>query len=189
MKRTKLIEYTLIVIAAIFGYNFFESLFGVFAQVILSLNNRNIDLQKEFIPYLILGGGYFLLFFLIIRKCREIAIYLNGNNPEEIVPIKIGKKATLHLIILGICITTILNVLPDLLIYLYDSLKTKRMEQQYEDFSFRLDQEKFIVKIIRLVIAVIIMVTSKEIAQWFLKNDGKEELILEAETKDENTNG
>jgi hypothetical protein len=189
MKRTKLIEYALIVIAAIFGYKFFESVFGFVIQIILSTTGNSYDLAEALTPTLIISGAYLLLFILLIRQSRRIAIYLNGNKAEDTVPIKIGKKAALQLVLLAVCFTAILSVLPELIMYLYESLKSKKGFERYPEYFPSLSKEELVIKVIKLVIALIVMATSKEIANWLLKNDGKDELILEAESKDENANG
>jgi hypothetical protein len=188
MKRTKLIEYTLIVIAAIFGYKFFEGIFTLLVQTIAGFDTFGLDISNITLQLLLLSGGYLFLFVVLVRKSRAIAIYLNGNNADEVVPLKIGKKALLQLIIIGICVSILLNALPELLEYLYESLKNRSEYDSYNAYK-NVKKGLLVSSIIRFVTAVIVIITSKEIVQWFLKNDGKDELILEAEAKDENANG
>ncbi len=189
MKRTKLIEYTLIVVGAFIGYKFIEEVFALILQIVTELTVDGYKFTDGLMPILFSAGLYFFLLFIIIRKSKQIALYLNGNNAEETVPVKIGKQVTMQLVLIGLSANTILNNLPGVLIYLYGRLKAASNPGNDYDTSLRdFEKEEFMADAVRLTLAVITIVLSREIVKWFLKNDGKDELVLEGDNKEDTPN-
>jgi hypothetical protein len=91
MKRTQLIEFGIITIGLIFGYKAFDSFFSTLIQVFFMFGGIGTDDLGALLPTLLIFVAYTVCFIILIRKSRQIAIYLNGLSADENVPFKIGK--------------------------------------------------------------------------------------------------
>jgi preprotein translocase subunit SecY len=191
MKKIQLLEWGIITIGLIFGYKFFESFITSVVQVLYSfagdggLRDRLSDFLLPIVFMLIIYG---VCFVLLIRRSGQIATYLsdkdNGNNDP--LPIRIGEKGLLRVILISICLITILSNVPGMLLYLFESFKEKAGRYDPDAAAANpLQWHQFKADAIQVVIAAVAIFFSKDISKWFLRKKELDELVFESGTQNE----
>jgi hypothetical protein len=179
MKRTQLIEYGLIVVGIYFAYKFFESIIGALVQVFYDLQT-NGDLSN--LPsYFFLTALYAVGFILIIRLSKKIAISINGAATDDNIPIKIGKRALLQVILIAICIATVLSNMAEILLYFYEIFKKKAGRGDfYGTDRPAINEIRFKIVAVETIIALVVLYFSKDISGWFIRKDEVDELTFDS---------
>ena len=135
MKRVQLIEWGIVTIGLIFGYKFFEGIFTALVQIFYSLQGMQEDILVVLLPTVFMITIYAVCFVLLIKRSGQLATYLQGNSGNETIPIKIGKKALLQVILICICLVTILTQIPEIILYLFESFKDEIGKKRSEGFN------------------------------------------------------
>ncbi|MBL7724627.1 MAG: hypothetical protein JNK27_10785 [Chitinophagaceae bacterium] len=182
MKRSQLVEYGIIVIALIAGYKFFESVFSLVVQLVYDFQ-RDREIGSFAIPYLLMVILYFASFILLIRRSRQIAVYLARDQDNETVPLKMNKKSLLQVILIAICVLTILSNITTIILYLFDTFKHEVSKRSDPFGPNEIEKLGFKTAAIQTIIALVILYFSKDISHWFIKKNDTEELILESEAE------
>ena len=182
MKRVHLIEWGIITIALIFGYKFFEGIFTALVQIFYSLQGMGGDIFEVLLPTVFMIVIYAVCFVLLIKRSGQLATYLHGQGGEETIAIRIGKKALLQVILIGICLVTIITTIPGIILYLFESFKEgigkRNMDGNTADpFGWH----QFKLSAIQLLIALVIIFFSRELAGWFIRNKEVDELSFESD--------
>lgn len=184
MKRSQLVEYGIIVIALIAGYKFFESIFSLTVQLAYDFQVGE-DVSSFLIPYLLMVIIYFASFALLIRRSRQIAVYLVRDQENETVLLKINKKSLLQVILIAICVLTILSNITTIILYLFDAFKHEVSKISDPFGPNEIKKLGFKTAAIQTIIALVILYFSKDISQWFIKKNDSEELVLESEAENQ----
>ena len=185
MKRTQLIEYGITVIGIIFGYKFLEGLFSVSIQLLFSSRNGFGDIGT------IIGYGLFtialygIVFLFAIRKSRQIAEALNNKQPDELVPVKINKSSLLHVILIGLCMYTLLSLIPGFLMNIYDFFEQEVGRKKVTDTEYRLPASTSPLRfqIVELLFTSTVLAGSRSISRWFIPKDEVEELTFDSNSE------
>lgn len=189
MKRVQLIEWGIIVVGLIFGYKFFESIFVLVAQLVYGYDNDMLD-TKFFIRILLVTGMYFIGFVAIIRNSHTLSIWLNGGAVNNTLPIKIGRRSALQIVLIAICSAQIFSGLATILLYAYDSFQSSASPGVGGfgpdiDVTSRVNKNTFKIEGIKVVIALVAIAFSKDLANLFFRKNEPDELVLESKPIDE----
>lgn len=186
MKKVLLIEWGIITIALIFGYKFFESIFTALVQIFYTLQGMPGGFFEMLLPTVFLIIIYAVSFTLLIKRSRQLAIYLNGNKEDETIPIKVGKKALLQVILVSICLGTIISNIPQIILYLFDSFKDQVSSHNADTLTIESSAwHKFKLSLIQIIVAFVLIFFSKEISNWFIRKNEIDELTFETEPENE----
>jgi hypothetical protein len=171
MKRTELIEYGVIIVGLILGYQTITAILGIVVNVLISFNaDFTGGIGAAILTYFLYISTYSLSFFLVIKFRKKIAKLINGPA-DETVNLNLNKKSILHITIIAIGITTIVSVIPEILMYLFRSFKNS--VESYDDFADNFgdkeNQLEFWGDIILLAITIILLRFSSNIAGYFAK--------------------
>lgn len=181
MKRIQLIQYGIIVTGLVFGYKFVESMISAIISLLFSFEGSYGYSSDVILPAILILMVYAVVFFVLIRHSGQIALFLNKGSDNDTVDIKIGKKALLHIVILGICTITVIQVIPDLLIFLFEAFKDEVGRRNPDSIPVQIVRKStFYISAVKAAIAAIGIVYSRDIAGFFLKKNEPEELILES---------
>jgi len=186
MKKAQLIEWGIITIGIIFGYKFFEATFSGIVQMVFSLTSGVGDLGTILLPTFLLIILYLILFLFLIRRSEQIANYLSNNTAGGNVPVKIGKRSLLQVILIGVCAATIIANLADILLYAVEIFtKEAGSKKMYEEFDNSGPRGEFKVRLIRVIVAGVVLFFSKDISNWFVKRDEVDELVFDSNPEKE----
>ena len=185
MKRVQLIEWGIIVVGLIFGYKFFESIFVLISQLILGYDSDMLT-GKFFVRMLLVAAIYAISFVAIIRNSHQIASFVNGGAVNNSLPIKIGRRSALQIVLIAICVVQILSGLADILIYLYDSFK----QRDYRSLGGGWDngpigKQAFQAEAVKVVVALVVVAFSKDLSNLFFRKNEPDELVLESKPIDD----
>lgn len=179
MKKSQLIQYGIIVTGVIFGYKFFESIFSLIAQLIFDFQGG--DLGDFLIRYILITGIYLAGFIVLVRSSGTIATRLVKDQPNEHIPVKLGKQSVLNVVLIVLALTTLLSNLADTLTYLFESFKKKVGSGPDNLGPDELEKLRFRTAAIQTIAALVILYFHREISKWFLKKQEANELIFESE--------
>jgi hypothetical protein len=181
MKRVQLIETGIIIIALIFGYKFFESIFTALVQIFYSFEGMQDDILKMLVPTIFMIAIYAVCFVLLVKRSGQLATYLQGNENNDNIPIKIGKKSLLQVILISICIFTILANIPGMILYLVEAFKEKAGRYNPDNINNNSFQwHGFKVDAIQVIVAIVVIFFSKDITNWFLGKKETDELTFDS---------
>ena len=187
MKRTQLIEAGILIVGLIFGYKFFESIISLVIQLVFSFSYM-LEMSA-FFPALVYIVFYAGCFVLLIRQSNYIAKYLGANADDTVIPIKINKRALLHVTLIVLAIITILSSLPEIIIYLFESFRNEvNSKSFYDDARTIISKEKFTYSAVGTIIAFLLIYFSKTISSWFFQKDPAEELTFDSTSENKTEN-
>jgi hypothetical protein len=185
MKRVEFIEWGIIAVSLIFGYKFFEAVFGLFVQIIYQFDRH--DLVEGLIRYLLVIVIYAVGFILLIRNSRKAALYLNGPVTDDALPFRINKQSLLQVILISICAATVLSSIAEILLYIFELFrKDVGGRGVYDKDNYTPNSYFFKQEAIKAIVAVVVICFSKDIAGWFIRRNEPEELVLESNPETEN---
>ncbi|HEV7783632.1 MAG TPA: hypothetical protein VGO58_20310 [Chitinophagaceae bacterium] len=186
MKKAQLLEWGIITVGVIFGYKFFEATFSMIVQFAFAVSNGADDISRILLPSFLMIIFYFILFMFLIRRSEQIANYLSNNTAGENVPVRIGKRSLLQVILIGICMATIVSNLADILLYIVDAFTNEvGRRNMNEDFDPISPKRAFKVKAVQAIIAGVILFFSKDISHWFVKKNEVDELVFDSNPEKE----
>jgi len=89
---------------------------------------------------------------------------------------KLNKTAVLHVIIIAICLSSFLQTIPDIIQYVANKfINPNQFSEDLEPAEWRTNKIRFWNSLIGFIISVALLITSKNIASFF----GKEETSYE----------
>jgi len=186
MKRSELIEWGIVVIALIFGYKFIEALLSLIIQIVYGFDRPGFTLDIfRFLPIIAL---YAVVFIALITRSDKIGTYFSrADNANNEIHIKIGKRSMLQVILIAICISTILSNVAEVIYYLFDAFRrdvhTRAITDQFENGDTPPSTYSFVVNLIRIVIAIIVIYFSKNIADQMIRKNEADELVFDSNTQ------
>jgi len=171
MKRTELIEYGIIVIGLIFCYQTLIAVISVLFNLLFSFqSNFAPGFVETILPSLLYILIYFFSFYFVVRYKKPLAKYINGPT-DETVNISLGKKSILQIVIIAICLFAIVSTIPEILIHLFKTFK--RSVESYDRFADNFNNEQdvydFWTNILSLVLTLVLLKFSGNVAGYFSK--------------------
>lgn len=183
MKRVQFIEWGIITIALIFGYKFFEGFITALVQIFYSVQVMPGDIFEVLLPTIFIIVIYAVCFVLLIRRSGQLATYLNNKGGNETIPMKIGKKALLQVILISICLVTIITHIPEILLYLFESFKNKIGRHLPGDSNMNPDGwHSFKLAAIKVIVALVVIIFSKNICDLLIRKNDVDELSFDFDT-------
>ena len=193
MKRVQLIEIAVLTVALICGYNAFDSFFSLLVQSLYSFFGTYY--QNDWggaITYLIMTVVYFILFFVLVKKSKWIAAYIDRRGqintqllPEqkETILLKVHSESLLYIVLTVLFISVIVIQLPTVLIHAYDYFKTAvgGRQQEIEAFGRSIDFVNFKVAAAKLLVNIILLFYARPLAGWFVRSIQTTEPIIETD--------
>ena len=172
MKKLQLVELGIIATALIMAYKMITSLLTLVTSLLFGFGTgigRNITMA--ILPTALFFAFYTITFFLLARNVKPLARFIWRDN-EEFLDFKLTKVAVLHVIILAICLSSFLQTIPNILQYIaIKFINVDRYGEDLEPAELRSDKIIFWNSMIGLIISVVLLIISKNIASFF----GKEE--------------
>lgn len=181
MKKVQLIEWGIIVVGLVIGYKFFESVFLLFIQMIYSFDSQLGGSSGYLLKSLMLIGIYGVSFVAIIRNSHGLASFLNGGAAGDSIPLKIGKRSALQVVLIAICAMQLFSSIATILIYLYESFKSDVNQRSFAPSEFsRVSKEAFRVAAVKSIVALVVICFSKDLTNLFFRKNEPDELVLES---------
>ena len=176
MKKLQLVELGIVATALIMGYKMITSLLTLMTSLLFGFGTGiGGNLMMAILPTALFFAFYTITFFLLARNIKPLAKFICREN-EELLEFKLTKVAVLHVIIIAICLSAFLQTIPDIIQYI--ASKFMNINQSVEDLEpaeLRNDKIRFWNSLIGFIISVVLLITSKNIASFF----GKEEPTYE----------
>ncbi len=173
MKKLQLVELGIIAAVLIMGYKMVTSLLTLITSLLFGFGTglgRNI--MMAILPTALFFAFYTITFFLLARNVKPLARFICRSS-EESMDFKLNKVAILHVIIIAICLSSFLQTIPDVLEYFIDKFVIHKPEadENFDYPQFRRERVGFFNSLISLVISTLLLITSKNIAAFFGKED------------------
>jgi hypothetical protein len=177
MKKLQLVELGIIATVLIMGYKMITSLLTLLTSLLFGFGTgigRNV--MMAILPTALFFAFYTITFFVLARNIKPLARFICGDN-EESLEFKLNKVAVLHVIIIAVCLSSFLQTIPDIIQYI--ASKFISVDQYGEDFEpgeWQRSKLKFWNSLIGLMISVVLLIISKQIASFFGKEDPSYEI-------------
>ena len=127
---------------------------------------------------------YAVCFIFLIRRSRQIALYISGTSAGENVPVRIGKQSLLQVILIGICAATIIHKITEILIYLFEIFKEEAGRNTYnENSGSKVSKYTFKIAAIQTIVALVVLYFSKDISGWFVRKNEADELTFDSNSE------
>ena len=177
MKKLQLVELGVIATALIMGYKMITSLLTLMTSLLFGFGTgigRNI--MMAILPTVLFFAFYTIVFFLLARNIKAIARFF-CRDKEEALEFNLNKVAVLHVIIIAVCLSSFLQTIPDII----QSIAGKFISidpygEDLEPAEWRAEKIKFWNSLIGFLITVILLISSKNIASFFGKEDPSYEI-------------
>jgi hypothetical protein len=170
MKKIQLVEMGIIAAVLVMGYKMITSLLALITTLLFGLGSGiNQNIMMAILPTFLFFAFYTITFFLLARNVKRLARFIYGQD-EESLDLKLNKISVLHVIIIAICLSSFLQTVPNVIEYVAGQFISRPMEQfdYYDDRSLRVS---FWNSLIGLVLSIILLVTAKNIAVFFGKDE------------------
>ena len=172
MKKLQLVELGIIATALIMAYKMITSLLSLITSLLFGFGTgigRNV--MMAILPTALFFAFYTITFFLVARNIKPLAKFICREN-EELLEFKLNKTAILHVIIIAICLSSFLQTLPEIIQYIASKfININQYGEDFEPAEWRTVKIKFWNSLIGFIISIVLLITSKNIASFF----GKEE--------------
>lgn len=185
MKRIHLIEWGIITIALIFGYKFFETLFSTVVQFVYGFGME--DMAEAILKTLFIAAVYVGIFIVLLRNSYSIARSVTPKDTQgETLPVKIGKRALTHVVLLCLCLYSLLTTITRIILYLFNTFKQEVGNRGvYDDAPQTITKYDFQLAAGQAIVALIILCFSKDIVNWFIRKKEDDELVLDSKPENE----
>lgn len=181
MKRSQLVEFGIIAIGIICGYQFLDNTISVLFQLAYSYIDGSAGTLNFILPVLMMIAVYGSCFVLFIKKSRQIAARLLGNGPDEQVAVKADFQSLLYITFLGILGVSFLTPLPKIIYYLLETFKNEVSSKNlFTSTDTAVSKYQFFLAVLQLALALTGLYFAKTITGWFLKNNPADELSFES---------
>jgi len=176
MKKLQLVEIGVIATALIMGYKMITSLLTLMTSLLFGFGTGiGRNLMMAILPTVLFFAFYTIAFFLLAKNIKPLARFICREN-EELLEFKLTKVAVLHVIIIAICLSTFLQTIPEIIQYIASKfININQYSEDYEPAEWRTNKIRFWNSLIGFIISVALLITSKNIASFF----GKEEPSFE----------
>ena len=177
MKKLQLIELGVVAMVLIIGYKMITSLLTLVTSLLFGFGTgigRNI--MMAILPTVLFFAFYTITFFLLARNIKPLARFICRDHDESL-EVKLNKVAVLHLIIIAVCLSSFLQTIPDIIQYVASKfLSAEQYGEDFEPDKWRTDKIKFWNSVIGFIISALLLITSKNIASFFGKEDPSYEI-------------
>ena len=177
MKKLQLVELGVIATALIMGYKMITSLLTLLTSLLFGFDTgigRNI--MMAILPTVLFFAFYTIIFFLLARNIKAIARFF-CRDKEEALEFNLNKVAVLHVIIIAVCLSSFLQTIPDIIQSIAGKfISIDQYGEDLEPAEWRAEKIKFWNSLIGFLITVILLITSKNIASFFGKEDPSYEI-------------
>jgi hypothetical protein len=181
MKRSQLIEFGIITVGLICGYKFLENVLSVLFQLVYYMAEGPADRLSIFLPTIALLTVYGICFAVLIKRSGQIATWLQGESPNDQLALKIDSKTLLYIILIGLMISSAINHLPKVIIYLFETFKNEiSAKNLFTPREITVTKNEFLLSALQLVIAALVIYFAKNIAGWFIRKNAAEKLTFES---------
>jgi len=172
MKKLQLVELGIIATALIMGYKMITSLLTLMTSLLFGFGTGiGRNLMMAILPTVLFFAFYTIAFFLLAKNIKPLARFICREN-EELLEFKLTKVAVLHVIIIAICLSTFLQTIPEIIQYIASKfININQYGDDFEPSELRTGKIRFWNSLIGFIISVTLLITSKNIASFF----GKEE--------------
>lgn len=187
MKRITLIETAILVTALICGYQAFDSFMRTLASAWYVIAGG--DFAYFTLNYLVQTAVYVALFYVLIRRGRMIAAYINhqwqphDDNSAGFVDIKLHRHNLLFVVLISLALITIVQEIPPAAAGVINYYRRQaggfaEWDQVGMDVNFKMAA-------LRLLVSVLLLFYARPISNWFAKQPGDETVVLETEKSSE----
>ena len=172
MKKLQLVELGVIATALIMGYKMVTSLLTLITSLLFGFGTGiGGNIMMAILPTALFFAFYTITFFLLARNIKPLARFI-CRDKEESLELKLNKVAVLHVIIIAVCLSTFLQTIPDIIQNIGSKfIHINHYGEDFEPAEWRAGKIKFWNSLIGFIISVALLITSKNIASFF----GKEE--------------
>ena len=172
MKKLQLVELGIIATALIMGYKMITSLLTLMTSLLFGFGTGIAgNLMMAILPTVLFFAFYTITFFLLARNIKPLARFICREN-EELLEFKLTKGAVLHVIIIAICLSSFLQTIPEIIQYIVNKfININQYGEDLEPTELRTGKIRFWNSLIGFTISIVLLITSKNIASFF----GKEE--------------
>lgn len=177
MKKLQLVELGIIAAALIMGYKMITSLLTLMTTLLFGLGTGiGRNLLTAILPTVLFFAFYMITFFLIARNIKPLARFICRDS-NETLEFKLNKVSVLHVIIIAVCLSSFLQTIPDVIQFVASKfIGTDQYGEDFEPAEWRTNKVRFWNSLIGLVISTILLITSKNIAAFFGKEDASYEI-------------
>jgi Na+-driven multidrug efflux pump len=177
MKKLQLVELGIVATALIMGYKMITSLLTLLTSLLFGFSTGiGSNLLMAILPTVMFFAFYTIAFFLLARNIKPLARFICRDHQESL-DLKLTKIAVLHVIIIAICLSSFLQTIPDIIQYTASNfLNAEKMSEDYEPAEWRTGKIKFWNAVIGFIMSVLLLITSKNIASFFGKDEPSYEI-------------
>ena len=177
MKKLQLVELGVIATALIMGYKMITSLLTLMTSLLFGFGTgigRNIIMA--ILPTVLFFAFYTIVFFLLARNIKAKARFFCRDKDEDL-EFNLNKVAVLHVIIIAVCLSSFLQTIPEIIQSIAGKfISIDQYGEDLEPAEWRAEKIKFWNSLIGFLITVILLITSKNIASFFGKEDPSYEI-------------
>lgn len=180
MKKLQLVELGIVATALIIGYKMVTSLLTLLTSLLFGFGTGiGGNLMMAILPTVLFFAFYTVTFFLLARNIKPLARFICREN-EELLEFKLNKAAVLHVIIIAICLSSFLQTIPEIIQYIAGKfINTTQYGEDFEPVEWRTSKIRFFNSLIGFIISVALLITSKNIASFFGKDEPSYEIVGE----------
>ena len=180
MKKLQLVELGIIATALIMGYKMVTSLLTLLTSLLFGFGTGiSGNLMMAILPTVLFFAFYTITFFLLARNINPLARFICREN-EELLDFKLNKAAVLHVIIIAICVSSFLQTLPEVIQYTASKfISINKYSEDFEPAEWRTSKIRFWNSLIGFIISLVLLITSKNIATFFGKDESSYEIAGE----------
>ena len=170
MRKIQVVEMGIIAAVLVMGYKMITSLLALITTLLFGLGSGiSQNIMMAILPTFLFFGFYTITFFLLARNVKALARFICGQSDEP-MEFKLNKVSVLHIIIIAICLSAFLQTLPNVIGYMIEKLSSGPGAEPgyYDDRSVRVS---FWNSLIGLLISIFLLLTAKNIALFFGKDE------------------
>jgi Na+-driven multidrug efflux pump len=115
----------------------------------------------------------------LARNIKPLARFI-CREKEELLEFKLYKAAVLHVIIIAICLSSFLQTMPEIIQYMASKfINTTQYGEDFVPAEWRTSKIRFWNSLIGFIISVVLLITSKNLASFFGKDEPSYEIVGE----------
>ncbi|HEX6846133.1 MAG TPA: hypothetical protein VF144_04100 [Chitinophagaceae bacterium] len=177
MKKLQLVELGIVATALIMGYKMITSLLTLLTSLLFGFGTGiGRNLFMAILPTVMFFAFYTIAFFLLARNIKPLARFICRDHQESL-DLRLSKVAVLHVIIIAVCLSSFLQTIPDIIQYMASTFPGfGQMGADFAPEEWRTGKIKFWNAVIGFMISVILLITSKNIAAFFGKDEPSYEI-------------
>ena len=179
MKKIQLIEIGILAAAIISGYKFFDSIISAVISTLYRFAYNYGDTWTTVVQYFLLSGMYFAFFIALVKKRKIIAEFIDKQGESEgdgQLPVNVNQRNLLFVILISLCVVTLINEIPPIVIGIYYYFKREASGNQSGGYT--LEDLNFKAAAIKLVFTVIVLGYARQISNWFDRPAEKDKPVV-----------